>query len=225
MAGNTKVNVLLRTTEQKNKNVKNKVAGLSFDKVSNCLLKQSHQDSNNIVKLSVFADRIKINPSINIKQIQNTKAHGNSETFLEVMQYALDNYEPEDIVYFVEDDYIHRGNWNRVLVEGLERADYVSLYDHPDKYTGNPEILFHTKSTHWKFTHSTTMTFACKVKTLIYDAPVFQRMITTGNPPDHQIFTHLTQRLHRRLATPIPGYATHGEIEHLSPCIDWGALL
>jgi outer membrane scaffolding protein for murein synthesis (MipA/OmpV family) len=58
-------------------------------------------------------------------------------------------------------------------------ASFVSLYDHPDKYLppsqgGNPYCeggaedtrVYLTKSTHWKITNSTTMTFAATVSTL-----------------------------------------------------------
>ena len=40
----------------------------------------------------------------------------------------------EELVYFVEDDYIHLPEARKVLLEGLERAHYVTLYNHPDKY-------------------------------------------------------------------------------------------
>ncbi len=93
-----------------------------------------------------------------------TKAHGNAETFLEVMEYALNNFENDDIIYFVEDDYLHKPGAMDILREGFKRAEYVSLYDHPDKYDGNAKILFHTKSSHWQFVQSTTMTFAVQKK-------------------------------------------------------------
>ena len=48
--------------------------------------------------------------------------------------------------YFVENDYLHHSNARNILLEGFTvGADYVSLYDHPDKYLnanegGNPFI-------------------------------------------------------------------------------------
>ena len=218
MERNPEVVVLFRTTEKKNKNPKVKPEWVSN---INCLhwLKETSKD----IEINVFGDQIK-KPELykTYGKFIEVKHHGNSESFLETLEYAL-TLPSETIVYFCEDDYMHRDGWVTAVKEGLERADYVSLYDHPDKYTGNPEVLFHTESTHWKYTHSTTMTFATKVKTLAFDERVFKEFITTGNPPDHHIFLEL-RKLGRRLATPIPGYSTHGESALLSPVIDWRKL-
>ena len=47
-----------------------------------------------------------------------------------------------DYVYFVENDYIHRPDSLKILLEGLEIAEYVTLYDHLDKYINgiNPKV-------------------------------------------------------------------------------------
>ena len=50
----------------------------------------------------------------------------------------------KDLIYFVEDDFLHKDNCREILLEGLRLgAEYASLYDHPDKYLdpskgGNP---------------------------------------------------------------------------------------
>ena len=68
-------------------------------------------------------------------------------------------------------------------------ADYVTLYDHPDKYMDhdkggpNPYIsnggevtrLVKTDNSHWKLTNSTTMTFASKVNTLKQDRDIWMK--------------------------------------------------
>jgi hypothetical protein len=131
-------------------------------------------------------------------------------------------------------------------MEGLQIADYVTLYDHPDKYIDgiNPQVknggentkVFLTSSSHWKFTNSTTMTFASKVSTLRRDALLF-KLFTVGivkknipflkilrtkrTPRDYRIFSYLIKFKSRRLISPIPGYSTHGESKYMSPLIDW----
>lgn len=140
----------------------------------------------------------------------------------------------DEIIYFVEEDYLHLTNSYNVILEGLEHADYVSLYDHPDKYIpynlgGNPEIgddgaeltkVFLSKSTHWKITNSTTMTFATSVRTLRADYEIWK--IGSGGriPEDYMTFMAL-RGMGRSLATPIPSYSTHCETKWIAPLIDW----
>ena len=126
-----------------------------------------------------------------------------------------------------------------MLLEGLEIAHYVTLYDHPDKYVdvgkikndciGNPLIHFSSEetrvfcsdSTHWKFTNSTTMTFASKVSTLIEDATEIMQFTQNKYPNDYMMFRHLLDNKKRTLISSIPGNSTHGETAYLSPLIDW----
>lgn len=154
-----------------------------------------------------------------------------------VASYALEKLARSDAVYFVEDDFLHRPGSARVLSEGLEIADYVTLYDHPDKYVapeqgGNPLVrcggertrVLLTRSSHWKLTNSTTMTFAARVATLHADMRVWWRFTRGTHPLDYHVFRHLTQRRivnRRRLASPIPGYSTHAETAWLAPLTDW----
>jgi len=133
-----------------------------------------------------------------------------------------------------------------LLEEGLDIADYVTLYDHPDKYINasdsgpNPFIqeggekcrVLLTKSTYWKTTNSTTMTFACKAKTITEYAPIWQRFgirdfeafnFLQRHP--RNLLNFLQQRFsrhpQRRLISSIPAAATHCELAWLAPLIAW----
>ena len=73
----------------------------------------------------------------------------------------------------------------KILLEGLDIGDYVSLYDHPDKYVnsneirnncqGNPKIIDNSEQTrvylsdsaHWKLTN--ILTFASNIRILKED--------------------------------------------------------
>lgn len=137
--------------------------------------------------------------------------------------------------YMLENDYLHLPRSREVLHEGLLLgADYVSLYDHPDKYIdaksgGNPFVegggeftkVFLTKSCHWKVTNSTTMTFAARVSTLKADEAVLRKWTEGTHPHDFQLFMELAQQQKRILITPIPAFSTHGETKWLSPLVDW----
>jgi hypothetical protein len=162
---------------------------------------------------------------------------GNSAAGFRIVFEAALNFGDDEIIYFVEDDYLHLPNSRTVLLEGLERTDYVSLYDHLDKYLtpsygGNPFIgddcaeetkVFVTPHSHWKLTNSTTMTFASTVKTLREDAEVWRTHSTGVCPRDFQAFLDLRER-GRTLATPLPGYSTHCDPQFPSPLTDWSAV-
>lgn len=159
---------------------------------------------------------------------------GNAKSFGHCLSKALEIKSDDEIVYLVEDDYIHRSGSTTVLKEGLLLgSDFVSLYDHPDKYMEgdgkNPYVedggeetkVFATKSCHWKFTNSTTGTFAMTVKTLKENLDTLRfYMVDRPQADDFGMFLKLRE-LGKSLVTPIPGYATHGEIRWLAPIIDW----
>jgi hypothetical protein len=142
--------------------------------------------------------------------------------------------DDKEVVYFLENDYLHKPNSLKILLEGINiGADYVSLYDHPDKYIdgANPFVegggeytkVFLSESCHWKLTNSTTMTFASKVKTLREDESILRKWTDTTHPHDFQMFLELRDK-GRSLITPLPGYSTHGETSWLTPLINWNDI-
>lgn len=170
------------------------------------------------------------------KKVQNVTIGHGAGTFNLALDYAL-LLNDNEIVYFIENDYLHKPDSDKILLEGFELgADYISLYDHPDKYMnveegGNPYIegrgeitkVFLSNSCHWKLTNSTTMTFAAKVKTLREDEYILREFTKTTHPNDFQMFLALREK-GRSLITPIPGYSTHGETAWLTPLTDWSKI-
>ena len=154
-----------------------------------------------------------------------------SESFCKTLDHILSrNFDDDTIIYFLEDDYVHRPEWDKVLVDGFTLPiDYVTLYDHGDKYQEMYKDfmtkVLHTKLSHWMPTPSTTNTFAVKFKTLKEDYGI-QKKWSTGYEPsaDHAKFIELNQR-GRNLISSIPGYSTHCHSQFLSPCIDWSKYL
>lgn len=158
--------------------------------------------------------------------------HG-AGTFNLALNEAL-KYGEDEIIYFLENDYLHKPNSPKIIEEGLSLgASFVSLYDHPDKYLspergGNPYCeggaestrVYLTESTHWKITNSTTMTFAAKVSALKENEEILRHHTSGTHPNDFQMFMELRAN-NKLLVTPIPGYATHGETAWLSPLTDW----
>jgi hypothetical protein len=170
---------------------------------------------------------------INIEKV--SIGHG-AGTFNLALNKAL-KWNDDEIVYFVENDYLHKSDSDKILQEGFDLgASFVSLYDHPDKYLdpnrgGNPYCdggaedtrVYLTKSCHWKITNSTTMTFAAKVSTLKRTEHILRKHTNTIHPNDFHMFLEL-QKQNELLITPIPGYSTHGETRWLSPLTDWNKI-
>ena len=143
----------------------------------------------------------------------------------------------DEVVYFLEDDYMHLDGSRTALLEAIDRADYVTLYDAPDKYVparagGNPYIeddgadptrVILTKSRHWRLTNSTTMTFACKVKTLREDNDLWKQFTEGNHPHDFQAFLALRAK-GRALLSPIPTLSTHCEPAWAAPLVDWSLV-
>lgn len=135
--------------------------------------------------------------------------------------------EGDDLIYFVENDYLHLEGWVEKVLElaasGMP-CDYISLYDHKDKYDGAMYAdlsakLFVTANHHWRTTPSTCGTFMVKRKTLVEDLDVW-----AGQIGEYYKFTHLCTAKGRVVVTPVPGLATHCMTGYLSPTIDWSAV-
>lgn len=184
-----------------------------------------------------FTDHFVNNYNVNIVHINEGTE---TKSFTEMInQVQLLDIPDDEIVYFVEDDYIHKQGSLNILREVFEstNVDYASLYDHPDKYIpgyyqhfaqGFQVQVFPTKSVHWRTTPSTTNTFAMKFSTLKRD---YQTHLKFSNfekvgpiSQDHRKFCELWNS-GKSLVTPIPGYSTHIENNMLSPCIDWIKVL
>ena len=163
---------------------------------------------------------------------------GNSKSFISFMHFALQTFSDEnEIIYFAEDDYVYTSHAPAILQEGLGIADYVTGYDHRDKYMevsngGNPLVteggestrVLLTASSHWKITNSTCMTFGTRLKTLREDAQVFEEHCQDSIPHDFMLFLQLG-RNGRKLVSCIPGVCTHCDPLTMAPLIDWEKTL
>lgn len=162
-----------------------------------------------------------------------------AKSFLDAVDYVTDLKLPaDDIVYFVEDDYLHNYGWDLALLEGIGISDncWISLYDHGDKYFDRlPESIrsqytmyknyvskvTYTQNNFWRSACSTTDTFALLYKNLIK----YKNTITMWSKiADHSLDHNRGLALNEAgfiLWTPMPGYSTHMEPDYMSPIIDW----
>jgi hypothetical protein len=198
----------------------------------NCLKNFVRVFNKHINDIIVIADNPSYELLDNIKKyipINNiivVKIGNGAGTFNTALDIAL-TFDDNEVIYFVENDYLHREGSDIILMEGINMgAHFVSLYDHPDKYinasSGGGEItkLFLSPNSHWKITGSTTMTFASKVSTLKSVEKTLREYTIGTHPYDFEMFTQLRSMTYSVL-TPIPSYSTHGETEYLAPLVKW----
>jgi len=156
-----------------------------------------------------------------------------------VLEYIKQQeYDPETILYIVEDDFLHREGWPNLLREAFSgtmqpahmKPHYVTLYDHFDKYylpmyNNLTSMITCTKSVHWRTIPSTVNTCAMLVKTLYEDYPILYKYncIHEIYAIDHEKYLELGQK-GRLIMSCIPGYSTHMENDMLAPCIDWSKV-
>jgi hypothetical protein len=203
----------------------------------NCLANATKEFDDSI--WSVIADNVSEDTNNMIQKyvtrncILYTEKGNGAATFNLALDEAL-TYDDDEIVYFIENDYLHKPGSQKIIQEAFELgASFVSLYDHPDKYMvpskgGNPYCeggaedtrVYLTDSCHWKITNSTTMTFAAKVSTLKRTEETLRKWTSESHPNDFQMFLDLRAQK-ELLITPIPGLATHGETAWLSPFCKW----
>ncbi len=146
-------------------------------------------------------------------------------SFLETYQYAKNLVTNDnDLFYFLENDFLHLKGWvDKVfeLFNSYENLNYVSLYDHNDKYflpmyDNLVSKIVPTKTHHWRTTPSTTGTYIVDKKIFLedYHVPFDMR-------GDHNKFLWLNKNKNRFVLTPIPGLSTHCMENLLSPTINW----
>ena len=201
------------------------------------LLDNSTQDS-----LSFFQDYCP-------EQIWETQL-GNAASCVYLFDKAKELGDHE-VVYICEDDYLHASAYCKPLIfEGLQIADYVTLYDHGDKYAygaepdtgdisplnahvsegGELTRVLLTRNSHWKHTNSTTMTFASKAKTIKEDYNILRKYCEENKlpneiPDDFQMWGELIKS-GRKLVSSIPGRSTHLCPNGMfSPLIRWDMLV
>jgi len=208
----------------------------------NCLKNFCNVFFDYIYDITVLADNCSDNTIDMIKKyidpanIRKVNVGHGAGTFNLALDEAL-KYDDLTTIYFVENDYLHKQGSPEIITEGFNLgASFVSLYDHPDKYMspsqgGNPYCdggaedtrVYLSKSSHWKITNSTTMTFASKVSTLKRIESILRKHTQNSYPDDFKMFLELREN-NELLITPIPGYATHGETAWLSPLTNWSNI-
>lgn len=206
---------------------KNRPKWFSYDKCLENIL--STIDKIDFVKFHMIYDGVYDKKHPRIDYIYNINSKSDYKSWVQACEYAKNlDIDENDLIYYIENDYIHLHGWPykvKELYETYEEINYVSLYDHVDKYNQEmyPNLqnnLFITPTHHWKITPSTTGTFIHSKKILNQDFDVW---INKGLG-DHHKFIWLAQNRGRNVLTPIPSLSTHCEVEWLAPTINWNKI-
>jgi hypothetical protein len=132
------------------------------------------------------------------------------------------------LIYVLENDYVHHPNWVTKVIELYEsevKVDYLSLYDHRDKYFLNmysdlKSSLYHTRSHHWRTSPSSCGSYIVDADRFRSDYDILQLGL-----PDYYFFKELVEGRSRVLLTPIPGLSTHCMEGYMSPTVEWRTFL
>lgn len=157
--------------------------------------------------------------------LQLIKGGSDLNSFLITTQLAQESTEFDtDLIYFLENDYLHKFGWISNVFELYQSScefDYLSLYDHNDKYIYDiykdlVSKIIVTNTHHWRTAPSTCATFLLSKTKLNRDYDVLTSGLT-----DYYFFNKLVSERKRILLTPVPGLATHSMEGYLSPAVNW----
>jgi hypothetical protein len=132
-----------------------------------------------------------------------------------------------DLIYILENDYLHDITWVEKVLNAFqifEGLNYISLYDHNDKYflpmyDDLVSKIFTTNKHHWRTTPSTCGSYVTTKK--IFDEDYNDHTGVTVPIGDHHKWLWLNENKERFVLTPIPGLSTHCMEGLLSPTINW----
>ena len=163
-----------------------------------------------------------------IRHIHKINYESNEKSLIETFNIADGAFEDgADVVYFIEDDFLHTEDAVSVILNGAYNFGLVTGFDHLDRYKrtddlsyGKELILFSKKTNrHWRTAESTTCTWACNKQTWNQ----IRDNVRSFKLQDRELFRSLLQR-GIRLWTPIPGVSTTLDVTAFSPGIDWEAV-
>ena len=166
-------------------------------------------------------------------RVKNIEGGSQAKSWDSALNYVRErNFNDDQIIYFVEDDYLHLDNWSEILLDGFEfNIEHISLYDHLDKYKlplykKLQSTILIGKKAHWRSVPSTTLSFAVKFKNFKKYFDIYKKFnfINEGKTKDHEMFLDLSKN-GSNLITPIPGYASHMDLAWLSPMIEWEKII
>ena len=166
--------------------------------------------------------------------VEVIKCGNECDSFLQTLEIVQSkNFNDDTIIYFLEDDYVHRQGWCDILLEGFTLdPNYVTLYDFDLFYSDDYFYrIFTTSNSHWRAVPGTTNTFACKYKTLLDDLEIHKKYSIEGVGEDEYYFSkdydkfwELSKK-EKYVISPMPGWSTHCDAYHMSAVLNWEQIM
>ena len=136
----------------------------------------------------------------------------------------LETIGDNDLIYFLENDYLHITGWDDKVIDlfsTYNNLNYITLYDHLDKYFAPiyddlvSKIVI-TKTHHWRTTPSTCGSFIIPKKLWKEDYTFH-----ISNEGDHNKWLAINEQKGRFILSALPGLSTHCMEGLMSPTINW----
>jgi len=216
------------------KKAKEKLNNIKFDIV----ITDTNSPQDDILKIKNLLDRSEINNkfiSINLKKFENKIKPGYSKAKFSNManfynSLLIAKNEDADIIYFVEDDYIHASNAITEMIFSYEKFstifnnDLILLpSDYPYLYTkDDPTKVYLGEKNHWRLVFESLVTFMTSKNLIEMNFKNLERMgiewIDPWEKPLHEIYKK------NPCLSPLPSLAYHcaniNSIFGVSPNID-----
>jgi hypothetical protein len=203
----------------------------TYEKCYNNLVSTLESINNDLYELNIIYDGNEDNWILKYNSPNQYKiqAGGDYKSFQETCEIIKNDLRirPNDLIYFLENDYMHVPGWlNKVfeLFKTYSGLDYISLYDHNDKYflpmyNNLVSKIFTTENHHWRTVPSTCGSFILTKELFDKDYDILSTM-----EGDHNKWLWLNEHRSRSVITPIPGLSTHCMNGLLSPAINWSKI-
>lgn len=147
------------------------------------------------------------------------------------------NLPDNELVYILEDDYVHLPLWGEASLDAfqfLNDNSYICLYDHNDKYIFCHENradhwgmyadlkskIIASRYCHWRSVPNCGLSMMMPVKLFKRDYEFWSIGVS-----DCDIGHLVGTKYKTAFWTPLPGLATHCIHPFISPCIDWETVI
>lgn len=134
--------------------------------------------------------------------------------------HQYDFVKDDDIYLFQECDYLYVPGAGNKMLYAARRFDFVSPYDHPDKYKEGmipkEQDKEYVHGYLWRSTDSTTSTFMARGSKVQEQMDLFR----SYGWDDHKRWLDLGIKGYK-LWTPLPSLATHMVKDYMAPDVDW----